>query len=183
MRPASPASQPAASSPADPVLRFAEARDADRLLHWRNDPWIVARCSSQRQVSRLEHQRWFAGALDRRRHLLFIVRHEGRDVGTVRVDRRGPRAGEVSILLVRPATGRGLGPRAIRAACQEAFARWLEVQRLVARIRTENRPSHAAFARAGFTLAAEPGPAGHLVLECRRTSSKPARRDPCTPSP
>src|SRR5262245_18456396 len=154
-----------------PLLQLAEADDARRVFAWRNDPWIVSLSTSRREVSWEEHRRWFPTVLDRSRHLLFLVSGEGGEqAGTVRVDRQGE-AAVVTIYLLRPFTGRGLGPRALRAACQEAFRRWPDLARVVAHVRSDNEPSLKAFARVGFAPAGggeADCPEGHTALVLHR---------------
>jgi len=135
----------------DRLLRFAEARDADTVFAWRNDPWIVSLSLSGRAVTPAEHHAWFPSALDRTDHLLFVVQSDGAEVGTARLDRAGPEA-SVTIYLLRPHTGRGLGPRAIDAACRQAFTHWPDVSRIRASIRRGNLASGKAFRRAGFVI-------------------------------
>ena len=136
----------------DRLLRFAQARDADTIFAWRNDPWIVSLSLSGRAVTPAEHHAWFPSALDRTAHLLFVVQSDdGAEVGTARLDRADPEA-SVTIYLLRPHTGRGLGPRAIDAACRQAFTHWPDVTVIRASIRRGNLASVKAFRRAGFVM-------------------------------
>jgi SAM-dependent methyltransferase len=146
------------------LLRFAEGRDADSIFAWRNDPWIVSLSLSGRAVTPAEHRAWFPSALDRTAHLLFVVQSDdGAEVGTARLD-RADREASVTIYLVRPHTGRGLGPRAIDAACRQAFAHWPGVTVIRASIRHGNLASVKAFRRAGFVMDEARHHADHLEM-------------------
>jgi RimJ/RimL family protein N-acetyltransferase len=162
----------ASEAPA-PLLRLAEAADGSRVFAWRNDPWIVSLSTSRQTVTPEEHAAWFPSALDRARHLLFIIHAEdGEPAGTLRLDRNGEETAVLTVYLLRQHTGRGLGPRAITAACGEAFSRWSGLTRVIAHVRSDNQPSLKAFARAGFQPA--PGeaecPPDHVALVHRRGS-------------
>jgi SAM-dependent methyltransferase len=148
----------------DHVLRPAAPADAEKILAWRNDPWIVSLSLSRRRVSADEHRVWFQSALDRSAHLLFVVLTEdGAEAGTARVDRKAPEA-RVTIYLLRQFTGHGLGPRAIDTACRCAFAEWPDVTAIRASIRSENAASVKAFRRAGFAVDQSAGGMEHIEM-------------------
>lgn len=145
------------SQAATPLLRLAEASDGDLVFRWRNDPWIVSLSTSRREVTREEHRSWFGSALDRDRHLLFIVLSEGQTpAGTVRLDLVDA-AAVLTIYLLRPFTGRALGPRAIEEACRAGFAHWPQLMQIEAYVRSENLPSIKTFRRTGFEVAGVEG--------------------------
>jgi len=149
------------------VLRLVEASDAPLLFGWRNDAWIVSLSTSRRTLGWEEHEAWFASILDRSRHLLFIVLNDGEiPVGSLRLDWVGTDAAVISIYLMKMYTGKGLGPRAIEAGCRRAFEHWPDLLRILAHVRSDNRPSIRAFVRAKFRPI--PGeascPEGHLAL-------------------
>jgi RimJ/RimL family protein N-acetyltransferase len=118
-------------------LRTAALADCERVWQWNfaadvralsNDPTIVA----------LEtHTAWYMNRVAK--GAIWIVQCEGVDVGVVRID-----AGQISIALAAGARGRGVGKRAIAAAC----AAWGGP--VVAQIRNDNQPSRAAFEACGF---------------------------------
>lgn len=103
------------------------------------------------------------------RNLLFVIEPEtGLGAGTVRVEQRNDRA-VITIYLLRPFTGQGLGVRAIREACAKAFALW-PVESIHAYIRRNNQPSLSAFSKTGFTPAAASSncPEGHCEMVMHR---------------
>jgi UDP-2,4-diacetamido-2,4,6-trideoxy-beta-L-altropyranose hydrolase len=152
------------------LLRQADTSDIRRLFEWRNDPWIVSMSTTRREVTWEEHQAWFNSVLDRSKHLLFIIHaDDATPVGSVRLDRVGSEA-VVSVYLLKPFTGVGLGPRAIEEGCRNAFEDWPELTRVIAYIRTDNQRSKKAFTRVLFQpcLDAIECPDGHVALVRRR---------------
>ena len=137
-------------SDATPTLRLADAGDAERVFAWRNDPWIVSLSSSGRGIARAEHDRWFAGVLDRERHLFFIVEADGEGAGIVRLQREGEATAALSAYLNQPYVGRGLGSSSIRMACRKAFERWSDLEEIAIVVLERNERGQRAFARVGF---------------------------------
>ena len=135
------------------MLRPAVPGDAAAVFEWRNDPWIVSLSASRQRVSWETHARWFQETVAAEdRHLLFIIEDEpDHGVGTVRLDRVDEHSAVVTIYILRPFVGRGLGVAALAEACRAAFARWPRLAEIRARVRADNRPSLRAFAKAGFS--------------------------------
>lgn len=137
------------------TLRAMSGDDVDLLFEWRNRPEIVVRSTSGREVAHVEHASWCQRLLASPDNLPFIIVVGGKPAGHVRFvpDARRPTAWLVSIYLVQPYSGRGLGPRALEMACVEAFRR-LPAERIVAEVLSDNTRSVAAFQRAGFSIVA-----------------------------
>ena len=152
-------------------LRSATIDDARTVFAWRNDTWIVSLSASQRKVSEDEHARWFPEVLNRDKHLLFIIRTDaGIEAGTVRLDKAGEVKADITIYMLQPHTGRGLGVRALMEACLCAFAEWPLLRSIHAFIRQENDMSRKAFSKAGF-IPADPSPdcpPGHCEMVLQR---------------
>lgn len=150
-------------------LRRAVPEDRDRMLHWRNDPWIASLSTRQRSVGKDEHARWFATMLGDPDKLPFIVMLDGLDIGVVRIDRLEPARAAITVYLLRPFTGRGLGPESIRQGSREAFAAWPSLRTIHARIRRDNPASAAAFRKAGYADCpqAERGALRENLIEMR----------------
>jgi RimJ/RimL family protein N-acetyltransferase len=125
-------------------LRPAMLEDAKMVFAWRNDPFILARGSSQRAVEWDEHLKWFEETVHDGSRKMFIVLLDDNPVGQVRFDRTDEHTCEVSIYLLPAYTGRGIGVVALKTACWEAFAH-LGVKRIVALIRKDNQQSVSAF--------------------------------------
>jgi RimJ/RimL family protein N-acetyltransferase/SAM-dependent methyltransferase len=155
---------------ADLLLRLARPDDAMRLFEWRNDPWIVERSTSQKEVLWSEHAAWFERSLATpEERLIFIIESKsaGQAVGLVRFDRTGRNDAVISVYLLQAFTGRGWGPQAIRQGCATAFSTWNNLRRMIAHVRADNRPGQSAFAKAGFVASTEKSlatPAGHVTF-------------------
>ena len=150
-------------------LRFAQSeQDCDLLLKWRNDPFIYKRFSNPKPVNRLDHIRWFEGAIMSSSVRLFIIekeypidekefgvrRNNDVPVGQIRFDKGEDNTCEVSIGLPERYTGKGWGTEAIRQGCIRIGKIWEGVQ-VIARFVPQNCPSKKAFAKAGFKFLEE----------------------------
>jgi len=126
------------------TMRDADLEDCERVFAWNCAPEVRALSGDPRIIELAEHQRWY-----RRRVVggwMWIVEDENAPVGVVRLDPYGG-VMRISIALSTKARGRGIGQRAIRAAC-EAYGLPIE-----ALIRAGNTRSTACFHACGFTLA------------------------------
>lgn len=130
-------------------LRPATAADEEMVFGWRNDPFLVARATSQRTVSRNEHARWFRETVDGAQRRMLIVEVDGQPAGQVRFDRMAGGDCVISAYLLEPFTGRGVGVQAIRIGCGDIARTW-NVGRVFACVRHDNPPGRSAFLKAGF---------------------------------
>ncbi|MBN2569184.1 MAG: GNAT family N-acetyltransferase [Deltaproteobacteria bacterium] len=130
-------------------LRRAERADAEMVFKWRNDPYLVARGSSQRVVTWTEHQKWFEENELSDYRVMFIIQKESLPVGQIRFDRLNQATGVISVYLLEEFTHKGYGVLAIRHGCQEIFSLW-DIQKVVARVRQDNLAARGAFIKAGF---------------------------------
>ena len=71
------------------TLRYADMRDADILLQWRNDPATVSNSISQMPVEADQHLAWFEGVMADPESVLMIGEADGTRIGMVRVDLAG----------------------------------------------------------------------------------------------
>jgi L-amino acid N-acyltransferase YncA len=140
-------------------LRPATAADCDRVWTWSFAPDVRAVSGSPGEVSLEDHRRWYALRLGAAGEPMWIVEAAGEPAGVVRID-RGPAAGggrpagRISIALDPRARGRGLGRRAIAAACRAFGAP------VIAEIFATNTASRLAFEAAGFVQVGGPPSAG-----------------------
>ena len=124
--------------------------DAALLLAWRNDAETRANSFQTAPVSSETHIEWLHTHLaDRSRCRIWIAELDGDAIGQVRVDRLGDDVGEISVSIAAASRGMGIGTRVIDAGTSRAIDE-LGLVRVEARIKPENRPSVAAFERAGF---------------------------------
>ncbi len=155
------------------ALRRATPEDARLLFEWRNDPFIVARSSSQRTVTWEEHQAWLERTLSRSDRLVLVITEGQRELGQVRFEREGNQA-VISVFLLQAHTGAGRGVEAIRLGCQQALHLWPDVETLVAHVRMDNLPGRKAFLRAGFSESTptEATPREHFCLTLTRSHAQ-----------
>ncbi|MBZ5647599.1 MAG: GNAT family N-acetyltransferase [Acidobacteriia bacterium] len=158
-------------------LRPATLADADLVFGWRNDPFIVARGSSQKTVSRDEHANWFQATVTGSERRMFIVEVDQQPAGQVRFDRVDGESCVVSAYLLERYTGRGLGVEAIRDGCRRIFGKW-DVQVVIACVRQDNPAGRAGFLKAGFQENSSPRhcPPQHVELTLTRTAGVPNRK-------
>jgi RimJ/RimL family protein N-acetyltransferase len=143
-------------------------QDAEKVFFWRNNPFILARGSSQKTVTWEEHLQWFRETIVGSRRKMLIVLLNGQRVGQVRFDRADDDTMVISVYLIDTYTGRGLGVDAIQRGCNMLFSD-LSVARVVACVREDNVPAHSAFRKAGFVPSGTGlCPAGHFTLVLRR---------------
>jgi dTDP-4-amino-4,6-dideoxygalactose transaminase/RimJ/RimL family protein N-acetyltransferase len=154
------------------ALRRLRPDDVDLVYAWRNDPFVAAPGGRRKPVTADEHRSWFEHVLANPDSLLFAVEVDGQAAGQVRFERHGPNVAEITIALLAPFTGRGLGVDAIRHGCGEAAAAWPELQRVLAQVLTENRPALAAFAKAGFVTSGLPASDGLRLFSWRRPEAR-----------
>ncbi len=136
-------------------LRSAVVGDGDKILHWRNDPWIVSLSSSQRLVDPEEHKVWFQNALNDPAHSINLILLGGKEIGLLRLHRTDADEASISIYLLREFCGRGYGSRAIGLACEKAWALW-PISRISAVTRKTNTASEHSFKKNGFIVITMP---------------------------
>jgi RimJ/RimL family protein N-acetyltransferase len=119
------------------MLRAATLEDCERVWQWNFAADVRARSNDPTIVELACHAAWYVHRLAQ--GAFWIIENDGESVGTVRID-----DGRISIAVATSARGKGIGRRAIAAAC-EAWA-----QPVVAQVRLDNQPSRAAFEAAGF---------------------------------
>jgi RimJ/RimL family protein N-acetyltransferase len=148
-------------------LRSAVVGDGDKILHWRNDPWIVSLSSSQRRVDPEEHKVWFQNALNDPAHSINLILLGGKEIGLLRLHRTDADQASISIYLLRESCGKGYGPRAIGLACEKAWNLW-PISRINAVTRKTNTASERSFKKNGFIVVTTPdNPATDLLLLCK----------------
>ncbi len=133
------------------ALRRVREDDADLLLALRNDPDAVRFSITGEQVSRKEHERWFATRRADPDVHLWIAEEDGVPVAQVRVDVTGT-LGVVSVAVSSAHRGRGLGSEVLRATVDEMRSD-ARVTALKALIHPGNPQSLRAFENAGFHLS------------------------------
>lgn len=130
----------------EPAVRPATDADAELLLAWRNDEETRAWSRTPDPVDPAGHRAWLARVLADPDRRLYVAEHDGRPVGTVRFDRDGDGAWEVSITVAPEHRDRGLARR-ILAAGEHALGDGVSI---VANVHRDNAASRALFRKAGY---------------------------------
>jgi len=126
------------------TMRDARIEDCDRVFVWNCAPEVRALSGDPSIIKIADHRTWYQRRLSG--GPMWIVEDGGAPVGVVRLD-PGPDVTWISIALAPDARGRGIGRRAIRAAC-ETYG-----QPINASIRARNSASRTAFEACGFVLS------------------------------
>jgi RimJ/RimL family protein N-acetyltransferase len=135
---------------AEIIIRPALPEDAEMVFEWRNDPYIVARASSQRTIRRDEHIAWFEETMKSDQRKMFIVQMGSKPIGNVRFDRIDEDNCFISAYLLEQFTGGGYGVEAIKQGYTEIFKEW-DVQKIVSCVRSDNLNGRSGFIKAGFS--------------------------------
>lgn len=132
-------------------LRLATLDDARRLWEWRNEPATRAASFNTAVIEYTDHCRWLEQKIsDRNVRFLIAVDSDQNDIGYARLNVIEESA-EISLSIDKNHRGKGIGSAFIRAVTDFALDN-LKVRRVVARMKTENKVSVAAFLRAGFSI-------------------------------
>ena len=151
------------------VLRPATISDADQILAWRNDPWILANSATKEVVTPEAHVKWLINSLASNHHLIYIIEApEGVGMGVLRFRRQDDASADISIYLLKSFTGKGIGVPAICEGCRLAFGHWSHIRTIRAYILTSNEPSLKAFTKAGFYPSIETVSQGLTLFEKTR---------------
>jgi RimJ/RimL family protein N-acetyltransferase len=156
------------SDNADLSIRAAGIGDGDKILQWRNDPWIVSLSSSQLRVDPEEHKVWFQNALNNPAHSINLVFVDETEIGLLRLHRTDADQATISIYLLREFCGKGYGSRAIGLACEKAWTLW-PISRISAVTQRTNSASERSFRKNGFVEVTTPASqaAPHLLELCK----------------
>ena len=132
------------------ALRLATEADCRQLLDWRNDPITVSMSLVSEEVSWEDHVLWFDGVLDNPKRHLLVAEDSQYSYGTIRLDELEDTA-EISITVSPSLRGQGVGAKLLDAA-----GRWakkeLGLDRIVAKIKSNNLASIALFTKCGYEI-------------------------------
>jgi len=131
------------------TLREATLADGEQIWRWNFAPEVRAWSKQSAAVALAEHTQWFARRLADDREPIWVIETPTHGVGTVRLDAVGGGLTRISIALATAARGRGIGRRAVTAACD----RW--GRPIFAEILADNLASRACFEACGFRSVVE----------------------------
>ena len=142
------------------TLRQATLEDATALHEWRNAPQTRRHSGNGHIISFEQHHAWLQAVLNNAERRLWIASIEAGPVGVLRFDRHQPSVDavvEISVYRVPSQPGTRWGRALIARGVQEAQMTWPSLQRIDARISSDNLSSLKAFAACGFEETALPG--------------------------
>ena len=127
-------------------LRPATMEDACRLFEWRNDIQTRKNSIDMDEVPWEDHVEWLRKSLSSPTRTLMIAERDGVPVGTVRIDREGFRASQLSWTVAPDFRGSGVG--------REMVSHFADVLtgKLIAYIKRENIASQRIAEATGFRL-------------------------------
>jgi len=131
-------------------LRPAAPEDCELVFRWRNLPEIIALGSSQSEVKKNEHTRWFLKTLKSKTRRAFIICLQDQPIGQVRFELKKNKWIEISVYLLKRFRGFGFGVLAINLGCNHAFTTFPKAVGIFAFVREKNIVSLRGFQKAGF---------------------------------
>lgn len=133
------------------ILRQANIDDAKKILDWRNDPVVRKNSFNSDVIDWSLHLLWLEEVLkDANRYLFIILNENDVEIGQVRFDTHENEA-EISITLDKNFRGRGYGTKSIKYSSEKFLKENKQLQRIIARVKTENKLSLDVFKKAGFS--------------------------------
>ena len=115
-----------------------------------------------------EHVAWFDAALCAKDRRIYIVSQNEVDIGLVRFDLVQPEKCVISVYLLEPYVGKGLGVSAIRYGCGLIKREW-PVTEIIACVRLDNSMGGSGFKKSGFVQKTDckECPEGHVTWYLR----------------
>lgn len=147
------------------MLKKATLSDSRMIWEWRNDP-ITRQMSFDSHVVPWEiHEKWFEQSLINPNRHIYVFYLENIPVAMIRLDIDNEEA-EIGINVDPSKRGKGYGTAAIKECIKTAAN--LGVRRLIAKVKSNNKPSIHAFIKAGFKIKEENN---YIVMEFELTNS------------
>lgn len=143
-------------------IRRACPGDAEPLWEIAADPSVRKHAFTTEAFPYARHESWFLERLARPSARVWVITRDGIVGGSVRYDAEGP-AALISIAVATAFRGRRLATQLLSATWPQA-CRELGVERARGVVFEENRPSLAAFERAGFAEVSRQTMAGHACV-------------------
>jgi spore coat polysaccharide biosynthesis predicted glycosyltransferase SpsG/RimJ/RimL family protein N-acetyltransferase len=135
-------------------FRRATQDDCSLLWSWANDPATRSASFRSEKIYWEEHREWLDKNLADDDSLLLIAEESGTPIGTIRVQKKKPSIGEVSITMAPEVRGSGLATYLIKQ-CESKAETELGLSEIGALIKPENLASRRAFENAGYVASEE----------------------------
>jgi len=135
------------------ALRSVTAADSDMLFEWRTKPEVAEYMYTDHVIQRIEHDAWFAKALDDKSRAYWIIVVDDRDVGLlnlVDIDQHNSRCSWAFYIADSQLRGRGVGAYAEFEALRYVFEE-LELNKLCCEVLGFNAAVQKMHGRFGFT--------------------------------
>lgn len=130
-------------------LRHADPQDMELLYRWVNDPETRRNSFTQHEISREEHEEWFAGMMRDPNRIQYILMDGDVSVGQIRIDIMDEVA-QISYSIAPNERGKGFGQRIIGLAKNEIKKEYPFVRTLEAAVKPQNAASISCFESNGF---------------------------------
>lgn len=137
----------------DCYIRKVKPEDVDILFQWANDPTTRNNAFNTAQIPYENHLKWFEKTLNDPDRIQLVFISGDVPVGQFRVDIE-ERIGEVDYSVAPAFRGKGYGSEMCKKAVEYIKSTGL-VDRLIAKVKTENTVSKKCFMKSGFSSAFE----------------------------
>ena len=130
-------------------LRSVEKKDFEKILEWRNDPDVRISSLTQHIIPIDEHIEYWTEFLKNLRNFAFIVVHDNKDIGVLKLKNINKKTYEIDIFLSKNSRNKGLGQQILMIVKEIAIQKG--IKKLVAKIKYGNESSKKMFENSGFS--------------------------------
>ena len=130
-------------------LRSVEKKDFEKILEWRNDPDVRINSLTQHIIPIDEHIEYWTEFLKNMKNFAFIVVHDNKDIGVLKLKNINKNTYEIDIFLSKNSRNKGLGPQILMIVKEIAIQKG--IKQLIAKIKYGNEASKKVFEKSGFS--------------------------------
>ena len=132
-------------------LRKVESTDLDILFKWRNNKRIISLSASQKEVTFIEHKKWFNNIIASPTTIIFIILNHQKPIGQIRFNKIKDKetSCKISIYLIPGQENKGIGSKAINQGINKISQLW-NINQIDAWIREDNNQSQLFFKKNNF---------------------------------
>ena len=135
----------------DIQLRRAEEADSKDLWEWRNHPDVRTHFFNSSIIPWEEHKKWFMKKISDNSSRIYIANFQDRKIGVIRFDKEKNQV-SVSVNLNPEFLNKGFGSLLIKKGTDKFINDTRNNKPIIARIKTANTSSIAAFIKARYKL-------------------------------